>query len=69
MRAVDDEEPDRAFYEMEACVSMPLNVTECFRSGITVYAIPDPIGMGDVHVTSLNYQCMLLYDYITTKGT
>ena len=45
VRAENTEDPDRAFYELEACVPVQSDMTECFRSGITIYAIPDPIGM------------------------
>ena len=39
------EDADRALYELEACIMMqPSNTQECYRSSITLYAIPDPIG-------------------------
>ena len=56
VRAEGGEDPDRAIYELEACVSVESQVQECHRSAITVYAIPDPIGMNNnsiVNVTVL----------------
>ena len=45
MRAEGGEDADRALYELEACVMMqPSNIQECYRSSVTLYAIPDPIG-------------------------
>ena len=43
------EDPDRAIYEVEACVPQPDGSEECFKSNITVYAIdidivPLPLG-------------------------
>ena len=38
-REMDDEDPDRAIYELEACVPASGGDPQCFRSGITVYAI------------------------------
>lgn len=39
VRAEGGEDPDRAIYELEACVPASGGNTQCFRSGITVYAV------------------------------
>ena len=38
-REMDDEDPDRAIYELEACVPQPDGSEQCYRSNITVFAI------------------------------
>ena len=38
------EDPDRAIYDLEACVPQPDGSVECYRSNMTVYAIIDPLG-------------------------
>ena len=38
-RETEGEIPDRAIYELEACVPASGGNTQCFRSGITVYAV------------------------------
>ena len=38
-RGSDDEDPDRAVYELEACVPEPDGSETCYSSNITVYAI------------------------------
>ena len=45
------EDPDRAIYEVEACVPQPDGSEECFKSNMTVYALdvdiaPEPLGTG-----------------------
>jgi hypothetical protein len=59
VRAEGGEDTDRAIYELEACVPVESQV-DCFRSAITVYAIPDPIGMNNekaiyVHISALGH--------------
>ena len=51
------EDPDRAIYELEACVTLPDGSEQCYRSNITVYAvdIPEPPtvippGISSVHI-------------------
>ena len=42
------EDPDRAIYDLEACVAQPDASVECYRANMTVYAITpvvDPLGM------------------------
>ena len=51
VRAEGSEDPDRAIYELEACVPVESQVQECYRSAITIYAIPDPIGMNNDSIT------------------
>jgi hypothetical protein len=36
---MDDEDPDRAIYELEACVAQPDGSEQCYTSNITVFAI------------------------------
>ena len=36
------EDPDRAIYELEACVPQPGGEVDCFSSNLTVYAIGQP---------------------------
>ena len=38
-REMDDEDPDRAIYELEACVPQPDGSEQCYKSNITVFAI------------------------------
>jgi hypothetical protein len=38
-REMDDEDPDRAIYELEACVPQPDGSEQCYTSNITVFAI------------------------------
>jgi hypothetical protein len=38
-REMDDEDPDRAIYDLEACVPQPDGSEQCYRSNITVFAI------------------------------
>ena len=38
-REMDDEDPDRAIYELEACVPQPDGSEQCYESNITVFAI------------------------------
>ena len=52
VREEGNEAADRAVYELEACLPVESQVMECIRSAITVYAIPDPIGMN--HTLSNN---------------
>ena len=52
------EDPDRAIYEVEACVPQPDGSEECFKSNITVYAIdidivPLPLGTQSTTVGTL----------------
>ena len=58
VRAEGSEAADRAVYELEACLPVESQVMKCIRSAITVYAIPDPIGMN--HTI-----CMIVVLYIT----
>ena len=38
-RGSEDEDPDRAIYELEACVPQPDGSEQCYSSDITVFAI------------------------------
>ena len=38
-REMDDEDPDRAIYELEACLPQPDGSEQCYKSNITVFAI------------------------------
>ena len=43
-REMDDEDPDRAIYELEACIPQPDGSEQCYKSNITVYAIGLVVG-------------------------
>ena len=43
-REMDDEDPDRAIYDLEACVPQPDGSERCYRSNITVFAIGPVLG-------------------------
>ena len=38
-RETEEEDPDRAIYELEACIPQPDGSEQCYTSDITVYAI------------------------------
>ena len=38
-RETEDEDPDRAIYELEACIPQPDGSEQCYSSDITVFAI------------------------------
>ena len=47
------EDPDRAIYELEACVPQPDGSVRCYRSNITVYAIDIPPGSLHIAISLL----------------
>ena len=46
------EDPDRAIYDLEACVAQPDGSMQCYRSNMTVYALVESLG-GYIPITFL----------------
>ena len=67
-RESEGEVPDRAIYELEACVPGSGKDSQCFRSGITVYAIDTAPQLGkliillDMYVSNSSIRLNMLGD-------